>query len=81
MTGILPIIHQMAHQLPCQALWNPRWTKGLGLTGGEEHKLTRKEIREGVTKIEELLQSYNLKNGDLPLIHKELERKAIEIID
>jgi hypothetical protein len=28
-----------------------------------------------------LLQSYNLENGDLPLIHKELERKAIEIID
>lgn len=28
-----------------------------------------------------MLQSYNLENGDLPLIHKELERKAIEIID
>lgn len=41
----------------------------------------RKEIRKGVTKVEELLQSYNLENGDLPLIHKELERKAIEIID
>ncbi|XP_045023333.1 uncharacterized protein LOC116936194 [Daphnia magna] len=130
MTGILPIMHQMAHQLPCQVLWNPRWTKGLGLTGGEEHEqvfsklylyayvlkhmskinradfLTlailywnwnkiqnmpfllrnklqraRKEIRKGVTKVEELLQSYNLENGDLPLIHKELERKAIEIID
>ncbi|KAK4028639.1 hypothetical protein OUZ56_021643 [Daphnia magna] len=125
MTEILPIMHQMAHQLPCQVLWNPRWTKGLGLTGGEEHEqvfsklylyayvlkhradfLTlailywnwnkiqnmpfllrnklqraRKEIRKGVTKVEELLQSYNLENGDLPLIHKELERKAIEIID
>ncbi|KAK4045610.1 hypothetical protein OUZ56_033297 [Daphnia magna] len=60
MTGILPIMDQMAHQLSCQA---------------------RKEVRKGVTKVEEFLQSYNLENSGLPLIQKELERKAIEIID
>ncbi|KAK4028155.1 hypothetical protein OUZ56_017415 [Daphnia magna] len=38
MTGILPIMHKNAHQLPCKILWNPRWTTGMGLTGGEEHE-------------------------------------------
>ncbi|XP_045033760.1 uncharacterized protein LOC123475278 [Daphnia magna] len=61
--------------------WN--WNKIQNMPFLLRNKLqrARKEIRKGVTKVEELLQSYNLENGDLPLIHKELDRKAIEIID
>nr|CAH0101024.1 unnamed protein product [Daphnia galeata] len=80
MTGILPIMHKNAHQLPCKILWNPHWTTGIGLTGGEEHEQARKEIKQGTTKLEKLLETHNLVNNDLPLIHKEL-RKAKAILD
>ena len=32
-------------------------------------------------KLQDLLESYNLENSDLPLIHKELQIKATEIIN
>nr|CAH0100204.1 unnamed protein product [Daphnia galeata] len=125
MTGILPIMHKNAHQLPCKILWNPHWTTEIGLTGEEEHEqvfsklylyayvlkhmakdtnivalLTidstiqkrffnindsllelGKEIKQGTPKLEKLLETHNLVNNDLPLIHKELERKAKAILD
>ena len=48
MPGTICIYIYMTNFVSClhvyQVLWNPRWTKGLGLTGGEEHEQVFSEL-------------------------------------